>query len=325
VARFQLRFGVEEDYYSALTAFAPDITVVFRGEFMPPAVIERLPGVRIAISTEPMPKWLDEQWNYTSDSLRRFEKFLKVFERKFDYVFHYDDTSARFFDAQGVRVSGFLPLPIATATYRPLGGPKTRQIFFLGRSTDHREKILGRLKMDFDVLHLAHGWPGEGPRQIDAFLRCLDPFQLCLNIHAEDEISWEPRVQHMLACRCALISEPISPNPYVRPGEHFWEAAGPEAIYRACARLLSNAEEASELAGRGYERVTETLSARRRWPELFQQVLSGGFVPAAFERNKLDLAPFRADPKSSPGETDPGGAKGPDRPKWARLADWWRR
>jgi hypothetical protein len=128
----------------------------------------------------------------------------------------------------------------------------------------------------------------------------------------------------MLACKCALVSEPISQNTYVRPGEHFLEASGPDAIYRACAHLLNNPEIASELARNGHERVTETLSARHWWPEFFREVRSGAFVPAAFDRAKFDLTPFLAQPKSSPGESNPSIRHGFLRPKWARLPGWLR-
>src|SRR5258708_1245828 len=84
IKKFQLRwFDPSEVYYEDLVAFLPDITVVFRGEFLPATLLARLSGVKIAISSEPMPKILDGQLMQTADSLGRFQLFLTIFERPF--------------------------------------------------------------------------------------------------------------------------------------------------------------------------------------------------------------------------------------------------
>ena len=59
-----------------------------------------------------------------------------------------------------VQLSGFVPLPIATETLKPLGTDPWRDILFFGRSTARREAAMGLLKREFDVLHIAHGFPG---------------------------------------------------------------------------------------------------------------------------------------------------------------------
>lgn len=294
VKKFQLRFGANYEYYRELIEYSPDILIAFRGELMPHSVVKQISGTKIAISTEPMPKVIGSKTHYTRDSLERFRNFLPIFERDYDYIFHYDEASESFFTDQGVNVSGFFPLPIAARTYKPLRNHKSRQVLFFGRSTAHREEILGPLKRDFDVLHLAHGWPGEKPHEIETFLQCVDSFRLCLNLHAEDELSWEPRVQLMLACGCTVVSEPLSPNRFLLPGQHFYEATGVEAIYQACHSLLEDSDSAARVARGGHEYVVRELSARRMWPDLFQKVRAGGFPAPYFERSLLDLDPLDA-------------------------------
>ena len=278
VQSFQAMWHVDPEYYSGLISFKPDITFFFRGELIPPSVIDHLKGVKVGISTEPMPKLVGPDLKYTKDSLDRFKFFLTIFERNFDYIFHYDESSKTFFESQGVSLSGFLPLPIATGTYKPLtGSAPVRDILFLGRSSEHRERFLGALKRDFDVLHLAHGWPHQ--ERVRSVRRDLLPlvgnFHIVLNIHAADELSWEPRVQQMLACGALVVSEPISPNEYLKPGIHFVEANTPQGLYDTCKDILSNPQAYEGIRTAGLAEVRSRLSTKMIFGHLIETIRSG--------------------------------------------------
>jgi hypothetical protein len=289
---FHLRFDVGPNYYHDLCEFNPDITFVFRGELMPRETIASLPGIKVAYSTEPMPKLIGQELQCTTDSLGRFKNFLNTFVRPFDYVFHYDEASRTFLESQGINLSGYAALPIATDTYRPLNGPKTRGILFVGRSTEHRERILGPLKRDFDVLHLAHGWPGHVTRNLRDFLRCIDSFHVVLNLHGENEISWEPRVQQMLACGALVVSEPISVNEILQPGVHFIEANGPAAFYETCKRLLAHPESGLGIRSAGLEQVRSSLSARKWFATFFNSLMANHYQRAFLNGAAVDIAPL---------------------------------
>ena len=91
-------------------------------------------------------------------------------------------------------------------------------MFFIGRSTAHRERFFGALKHYKQFLHICHGvW---GPALVDHMCAA----KVCLNVHAENEVSWEPRMQMMLACGVFVVSERITPNPYLRPGVDYVQA-----------------------------------------------------------------------------------------------------
>lgn len=289
VRSFQLRWGGGAEYYKHLFEFTPDITVVFRGECMPVEAIERLAGIRIAYSTEPLPKILNSNFRYTADSLGRFKQFLHTFDRPYDYVFHYDEASRSFLENQGVVLSGYGALPIATVAYRPVKGDKTRQILFLGRSTEHRETILGPLKRDFDVLHLAHGWPGAERHNLSEFLRCVSSFVISLNLHAENEISWEPRAQQCMACGALVVSEKISQNDILQPGTHFIEASDAENFYRACRDILADPIRYETVRMAGLAQVQKRLAAKTWWPTFFDNVLSEAFGRPSLESARLRL------------------------------------
>jgi hypothetical protein len=283
VKKFHLRwFDPPDDYYEDLVSFRPDLTVVFRGEFLPPALLPRLSGIKIAISSEPMPKIFDGKHMQTADSLGRFRLFQTIFDRSFDFIFHYDQSSESFFQSQGVHLSGFIPLPIATETLKPLAVTPWRDILFFGRSTPHREDFLALLKREFDVLHIAHGFPGPHGTIERDFLPVISSFHIALNVHAENELSWEPRLQQMLACGVLVVSEPISPNPYLVAGRDFLCTATPADLYETCRNILRDPTKFAHIRKSGVERVQTQLGTRTIFPKLFSDIIAGAYPPPRF-------------------------------------------
>jgi len=67
--------------------------------------------------------------------------------------------------------------------------PFFRNLTFIGRSTEHRERHFGRLKRDCNFLHIAHGIAGKEA------LAYYHSAPIGLNVHAEPGLSCEPRVE----------------------------------------------------------------------------------------------------------------------------------
>jgi hypothetical protein len=109
--------------------------------------------------------------------------------------------------------------------------PFFRDLTFIGRSTEHRERHFGPLKRDCNFLHIAHGVVGQEA------LAYYHSAPIGLNIHAEPELSWEPRVQQLMACGPLAVSEPISPNNVFNPGEHFVQTNDPNQTYQICREI----------------------------------------------------------------------------------------
>jgi hypothetical protein len=282
VKKFQWRSDAPVDYYEDVIAFQPDLTIIFRAELLPAGLFTRLSGTKIAISSEPMPKIIGGNLMHTADSLRRFELFKTIFERRLDYIFHYDQSSESFFQSQGVQLSGFVPLPIATRTLKPVATVASRDILFFGRSTPHREEFLGMLKRDYDILHIAHGFPGPNGLIEKDFLPVISSFRVALNIHAENELSWEPRMQQMMACGILVVSEPISPNSYLVAGRDYLCVTSPAELYETCREVLSNPKKFAHVRDSGLERVRTRLDARTVFTDLFGNIAAGAYKPARF-------------------------------------------
>jgi len=201
IRRFPIVFDPAHDAATAtsmadLITFAPDIAVFLRPDFVSKDLLRRITGLKIGISTEPYPKYISGKFHYTSDSLNRLKRLTRVAVQEFDYLFHYDQTSLSFLELMGLRVSGSFVLPVATVVWRPPEQTRhIRDLTFIGRSTEHRERHFGALKRDCNFLHIAHGVVGH---EALAFYHSA---RIGLNIHAEAELSWEPRVQQLNGLR----------------------------------------------------------------------------------------------------------------------------
>jgi glycosyltransferase involved in cell wall biosynthesis len=294
VGSFPLRFNpaldMEADVSTMpdLIAFDPDVTVFFRGEYINTGLISRLNGIKIGYSTEPFPKLINGKFHYTKDSVNRFKFFLRFSERKFDFTFHYDEASRSFVELMGIRLSGYQPLPVATQIWRPPSSPVPPKwdIVFLGRSTPHRERFFGPLKRDLQFLHIAHGINGK-----DA-MPYYNAGRIALNIHAEPELSWESRVHVLMACGRLVVSEPLSPNSYIKADRHYVEALSPRDLYEKCRTVISCETEYDGMRAAAREVVVRKLSARTVFPSLFQACVSELFPKPSYDLHRVRLAPL---------------------------------
>jgi hypothetical protein len=287
VRYFPNSFSENPDFFKELVEFDADINVFFRGELLPVEVLNALSGIRVNLSSEPFPKIINQSLVYTEDSLNRFEFFLRIFDRPYDYIFHYDEVSKAFFENQGIELSGFFPFPLATEVIKPASVAKKWDIFFSGRSTTHRDQFFNPLKRDFNFLHINHGV--VGPDLLDFVHQC----KISLNIHAENEISWEPRTTFMLAAGSLMISEPLSRTCPLRPGIDFIEINDPWQAYETCRQVLANYEAYKHIAESGRKRVVDVLSSRKTFPVFFNDLMEGKYKAASFNSNRLKLQPLK--------------------------------
>lgn len=249
-----------------LIKFKADYNFFFRGEFVPDGLLENLGGINVNFSTEPFPRVIDRKLDYTIDSINRYLFFRKIRFKPFDFVFHYDATSLPLLKWDGLFTSGSFGLPIATDTFKKIKCRKEREIFFIGRSTSHRETYFSYLKHKYNFLHIAHGFSGK------ELIKYINSSKICLNIHAEDEISWEPRLQMLLACGAFVISEKISSNHYLRPGIDFIEINSPLELHEKIKYYLEHERERLLIADSGRHRVRKLLSSKNNFHQLILDI-----------------------------------------------------
>jgi len=101
----------------------------------------------------------------------------------------------------GLRVSGSFVLPVAP---RFGARPSTPAISGTSTSSDAPPNTAsvtsGLLKRDCNFLHIAHGVVRQEA------LAYYHSAPIGLNIHADSELSWEPRVQQLMTCGLLVVS-----------------------------------------------------------------------------------------------------------------------
>lgn len=278
---FPARFGADVSFYRALIDFDADVNVFLRPETIPSAVLRRLRGRRVALSSEPFPRLVRGRWQSTPDSWRRYLAFRAIRHMEYDHVFHYDAASLPLMKGDGLIGVGAFAFPVATGLYRDLQVAPEFDVMFVGRSTPYREERLQRLKHELRFLHIAHGiW---GPPLVPLVASSA----ISLNLHAEAEISWEPRLQMLLACGAFVISEPITPNPFLRPGVDFVVADGRRELEEAVRHYLPREDERRGMGAVARARVVELLDGTTCFARLFRTIVSGEaprFQPGAGAR-----------------------------------------
>lgn len=283
VFKFKFEFGLNASQFKDLIDFQADYNFFFRGEFLPEVVLEQLKGVRVALSSEPFPRLVNGRYAYTSDSVQRYLCFRQIRHKPFDYIFHYDAASLPFFERDRLFVSGEFPFPVATGVYYPREESKIWDVFFIGRSTAHRESYFGFLKHHYEFLHICHGIWGE------PLVNYLCGSRICVNVHAEDEVSWEPRMQMMMACGSFVISERITPNPYLRPGVDYVEISSPQELHEAVEYFLQHNEERLKIAQSGFERVRSLLDSKTNFKKLISDIEGKKYRKFTAERGAIYL------------------------------------
>ncbi|MBD2666508.1 hypothetical protein B6N60_00180 [Richelia sinica FACHB-800] len=254
----EFNFNFTKNKFSDLEEFNADVNIFFRGEYFPNSTLERLKGIKVNISSEIFPKIINNEINYSFDSLQRYENFRNLITHKqFDYVFHYDKHSVSFMKDDGINLSGAFGLPVATSIYRKNNLPKRWDFFFIGRSTYHRERFFSSLKHYYEFLHICHGIYGQD------LVTYMNQSKILLNIHAEQEISWEPRVQMLMATGGMVISEDIGDNPYFIPGKDFVTVSEPGELLEKSKYYLEHEAERELIALNGMNKVHKYLNSRQ--------------------------------------------------------------
>ncbi len=264
---FDLEHPLTDGDYTELIKFDADYNIFFRGEYVPNEVLNRLKGCKIALSSEPFPRCINGKWEFTLDSVARYAEFRQIRNKNFDYIFHYDKHSLKLFKKDNINISGEFLLPVDLTLYNSeLNNKKKHNVFFIGRATKHRDELFDFCKVRTDFLHIAHGVQGK------ELVKCLNDSKICLNAHAEDEISWEPRMQMMIACGAFVLSEKILPNTYLIPGKHFIQYNGTEDLYNKIKYYLNHENERIKISNEGYKAVHKQFSAYKNFSKLINDI-----------------------------------------------------
>jgi hypothetical protein len=253
-----------EPLLANLTRLDPDVVLVFRPEIIPPGLFEGLRARTIGYLTEPLPRTGDASH---PDLLERMWWLEQVDCSNFDRIVCFDPLIAET-AADVIPVWRSVPLPVADSYFQDLRERKRPPgLLFVGRSTPHREEMLAPLKHRYAIVHVGHGLFGD---ELVGFLRDAD---VQLNLHNNPYPSFENRVSIALAAAHLVISEPLSPEHGLRPGEDFLEASSPQELLAFVESLMRDPEAFIDVQAAG-RRAAERFRASAVYPELIADAIA---------------------------------------------------
>jgi hypothetical protein len=252
-----------EPMITRLRELRPDVVLVFRPEIVPRGLFADLEAVRIGYLTEPLPR----DGRAHVDLRARMWWLEQVDPDNFDRIVSFDPLIA---ETAGdvLPVWRSLPLPVADGLFaevRERRHPPT--LLFLGRSTEHRERLLGPLKARYPLEHIGHGLHGE---QLVRFLRRTD---VQINAHNNPYPSFENRVSIALAAGHLVLSEPLSPEHGLRPGCEFLQFETPEELLEVAGRLMREPGAFADVQAAG-RLAAERFRASAVYPALVRDAIA---------------------------------------------------
>lgn len=242
----------------------PDVILVFRPEIVPARLFAPLRALTIGYLTEPLPRTGDPEHR---DLQARMWWLEQVDATNFDRIVSFDPLIASTAERL-LAVWRSLPIPVADHLFMDVS-PRSRppRLLFVGRSTEHRERLLAPIKAAHPVVHIGHGLFGE------PLLRFLRRADVQLNLHNNPYPSFENRVCIALAAGHLVISEALSPDHDLSAGVHYLEANTSEELLAAVDRLRKEPDAFADVQAAGREQA-ERFRASRVYPQLLRDALA---------------------------------------------------
>jgi hypothetical protein len=258
----EFRGGADADaLLRTLDDVDPDVIVVFRPEIVPHGLFAGRRAVTVGFLTEPLPRTGGGGLASHEDLERRLWELGQVDPSNFDRIVAFDPLIAETAE-RVLSVWRAVPLPVADRFYRHISVPDTSMPpLFVGRSTEHRERLLTPLKHRFDLLHLAFGVDA------DRLKRLMDEHWVAINAHNEQYPSFENRVCLHLAAGHLVLSEPLSPLHGLEPDIDFLEFHGAPHLERLYEAVLRDPLAWHAVRVRGRQKA-EQFRASRVYPRL---------------------------------------------------------
>ncbi|MFZ2051239.1 MAG: hypothetical protein WAU69_09965 [Solirubrobacteraceae bacterium] len=247
----------------ALEDLDPDIVLVFRPEIIPQGLFGDLRAVTLGYLTEPLPRGRGRDH---SDLDARMSALRKVDPTNFDRIVSFDPLIAQT-AAAVLHVWQSAPLPVADCMFmdvRKRSDPPS--LLFIGRSTEHREHMLGPIKQTQEVIHIGHGLFGA------ALTRFLAAADVQVNLHNNPYPTFENRVTIALAAGHLVISEPLSPSHGLRAGVDYLEVQTPEQLLGVAEEIATDRDAYAAVQAAGREQA-ERFRASRVYPPLLRAAL----------------------------------------------------
>ena len=261
---FDFRAGEETAALQrGLGSFQPAVVIVFRPEILPAHFFDDIQALTVGFLTEPLPRAVGRSH---PDLKRRLAYLKQVDAGQYDRIVSFDPLFSESINGT-LDVWRSIPLPVSDLLYRDVGHQnRPPKVYFIGRSSKHRELWLGDAKHNFNILHIAHGIDGQALREF------MDGVDVSINIHNEKYPSFENRVSLSLAAGQLVLSESLSPTHGLEPGIDFVQLDTPADLVATLTHLHNHPDLYRRIRIMGRMKA-EYFRASLVYPRLFHDLM----------------------------------------------------
>ncbi len=227
-----------------------DVAIFDRGNAFPPDLIGRIPARTVLYYPDVLP---------TSDrhqgvAVAKYAEFRAVAPHFDDVVLHDRHAYDWLLSRGHANLRGVVMLPYDPKRHRDLGLDRDLEVLFVGGASDHRERWIEHLRAAGIPVTWEAVWGEE-------FIHAMNRAKVVLNLHFTEHPNTELRIVEALACRCFVVSEPVTAPPLFEDGVHFvaldWDTAA-----QTIRHYLARPAERERIAAAGQAYVAERFTAR---------------------------------------------------------------
>lgn len=246
-----------------------DLTVVFKGEWIPPALIRAIDHRTVLWFAE----YLGGPWDVDYLAYKN-RAILKYNCCAFDVVFLHDPQALRVCRQLGAKIVRWLPtLAVDIRRFRKLNVEKQYDVVFIGGRTERRSRIVEELRKQFEV-HWLRVWKPENLNL------AFNKTKIVLNIHAADVLNLETRIGEVLGSGAFLLSDITSAPRMFVDGKHlvYWRFGDVDDLITKVRYYLEHDEEREQIAANGYAFARENHSIDQRVQQLLTLAFASAFT-----------------------------------------------
>jgi len=251
---------------------AADMTLVLKGENIPPQVIEKLP--------KPTVLWYGELIHPSEDAADEVStqkaRELGFNVGSYDWVFHLDNLGLETIRKLGGKNVHCLASAFSAQANRKLNVEKAFEVGFAGNLSAHRREVFDFLKKN--KIDVAYKWVFGN--EFNMFInRC----KIFLNVHFTELPNTETRIFEVLGSGTFCLTEKLSMPEIFEQAKHLVSFDDKEDLVGKIEYYLKNEEEREQIAQAGMELALKKHTYLNRARELLEKVKNITLHPSDFK------------------------------------------
>ncbi len=265
-------FDYRRNSLAGAISSAADMTLVLKGENIPPQAIEKFP--------KPTVLWYGELIHPSEDRADEISvqkaKELGFNVKSYDWVFHLDGLGLETIRKLGGKNVHCLPSAFSPHANRKLGVEKAFEVGFAGNLSSHRKEMIDFLKEN--KIDITYKWVFGN--EFNMFInRC----KIFLNIHFTELLNTETRIFEVLGSGTFCLTERLSRPEMFEQGKHLVSFENKNDLLEKIRYYLENQEEREQIAQAGMELALARHTYLNRARELLEKVKRVVLHPADFK------------------------------------------